>query len=74
MSRGSVARVRDAFTDERTVSKGLWPPCSPDLPTCDFHLWGYLRGKIYESNPYTLDKLRKNIRSSTETILSRRFA
>jgi hypothetical protein len=57
-----------AFTEERTVSKGLWPPRSQDLPTCDFYLWGYFRGKFYESNPYTLDKLRKNIRRATETI------
>jgi hypothetical protein len=52
------------LTQERTVSKCLWPPRSPDLSTCDFYLWGYLKGKVYESNPHTLDELRKNIRST----------
>ncbi|GFG35962.1 hypothetical protein Cfor_02926, partial [Coptotermes formosanus] len=55
-------------TEERTVSKGLWPPRSPDLSTCDFYVWGYLKGKVYKSNPHTLDELRKDIRSAVETI------
>jgi hypothetical protein len=56
------------LTEEQTVSKGLWQPPSPDLSTCDFYLWEYLKGKFYESNPHTLDELKKNIRSAVETI------
>jgi hypothetical protein len=62
-----MARDHEAFTEERTVSKGLWPPRSPDLSTCDFYLWGYMKGKVYETNPHTLDEL-KNIRSAIEAI------
>jgi hypothetical protein len=38
------------------------------LSKCDFYLWGYLKGKDYESNPHTLDEMTKNIRSAIETI------
>ena len=55
------------FRFAEVVSKGLWPPSSPDLSTCDFYLWRYLEGKVYESNPHTSDELRKNIRSALET-------
>jgi len=57
-----------AFTEERTVSEGLWQSPSLDLSTCDFYLWEYLKGKVYESNPHTLDEMRKNIRSAVGTI------
>jgi hypothetical protein len=46
----------------------VWQPPSPDLSTCDFYLWEYLKGKVYESNPHTLEELRKNIRNAVETI------
>jgi hypothetical protein len=42
----SLTRVHEMFTAERTVSKGLWPPRSPDLSICDFYLWGYLKGRV----------------------------
>jgi hypothetical protein len=42
-SRQSLTRIHEAFTEERTVSKGLWPPRSPGLSSCDFYLWGYLK-------------------------------
>jgi hypothetical protein len=47
---------------------GLWPPRSPDLSTCDFYLWEYWKGKVYGTNPHTLDELQENIRSAIETI------
>jgi hypothetical protein len=27
----------------RIISKGLWPPRSPDLMPLDFYLWGFLK-------------------------------
>src|SRR5207245_994784 len=39
-----------------------WPPRSPDLTVCDFWLWGYLKGKIFDENrPKTLAELRARI-------------
>ncbi|PNF31709.1 hypothetical protein B7P43_G13371 [Cryptotermes secundus] len=31
---------------DRLISKGLWPPRSPDLSPADFLLWGYLKGIV----------------------------
>jgi len=39
------------------------PPPSPDLSTCDFYLWGYLKGKLYAYNAKTLEDLKENIRT-----------
>lgn len=69
-SRDSVVRVQEVFTEERTACKVLWLPRSLDLPKRDFffYLWGWVKGKVNESNPHTLDEARKNIRSAIETI------
>jgi hypothetical protein len=58
----SMSRIHDIFTEKQTVTKGLWLPQSPDLSTCDFCLWGYLKGKVYANNPKTLEDLKENIR------------
>ena len=67
-SERSLTRVHQIFTEERTVSKGLWPPRSPDLSTSDFYLWGYLKGKVYEQNPHSIDELKDNIRNCISSI------
>jgi hypothetical protein len=68
-SRQSLTHIHEAFTEERTVSKGLWPPRSPELSSCGFYLWGYLKGKVYENNPSRkIDRLKENIRRSIEAI------
>jgi hypothetical protein len=41
---------RETFREEPTVSKRLWPACSPDLSTCDLYMGGYLKGKVYKSD------------------------
>ena len=38
-----------------------WPPRSPDLTPCDFWLWGYLKSKVYDPMPATLQDLRNSI-------------
>ena len=45
-SRFPMSYVHGAFGEEPTVATGLWPPRSPGLSTCDFYLWGNLRGKV----------------------------
>lgn len=67
-SKASLSKIYEVFSEERTVSKGLWPPRSPDLSTCDFYLWGSLKGKVYGSNPKTLEELKENIRSAIQMI------
>lgn len=38
-----------------------WPPYSPDLTPCDFFLWGYLKSRIYRTQPEDLNELRRRI-------------
>jgi hypothetical protein len=45
-----------------------WPPRSPDLSTCDFFLWGYLKARVYQTKPRTLDELKDSIRREVEVI------
>jgi len=28
-----------------------WPSQSPDLTLLDYYLWGYLKSKVYRTNP-----------------------
>jgi hypothetical protein len=57
-SQVSLQRVHEVFSEERTVSKNLWPPRSPDLTTCDYFLWGHLKSTVYETNPHTIQELK----------------
>ena len=45
-----------------------WPPCLPDLTTCDFFLWGYLKTKVYEQCPLTLEPLKEAIQQEVAAI------
>jgi len=38
-----------------------WPPRSPDLSSCDFFLWGYLKGRVYTHKPRNLNELKDAI-------------
>ena len=44
---------------DRVISRGLWPPRSPDLTPLDFYLWGRLKGVVYRSNPKTIETLKR---------------
>jgi len=59
-AHASIAAIREVFED-RVISRGRWPARSPDLNPCDFFLWGYLKAKVYENNPHTIDELETNI-------------
>jgi hypothetical protein len=49
------------YFGDRVISRGLWPPRSPDLSPPDFFLWGFLKDKAYQNMPQTLANLRENI-------------
>ena len=67
-SHRSLTRVHDMFTEERTISKGLYPPRSPDLLSCDFYLWRTLKQKVYANNHHNLDQIKENITNATRRI------
>ena len=52
--------LRSKFSD-RFFDKEKWPPRSPDLNPCDFFLWGYLKERVYNPIPDSLDTLKRNI-------------
>src|SRR5258705_6182455 len=60
-SKTSMALIESFFPD-RVVSKGRWPPRSPDLSPPDFFLWGMLKSTVYGNKPRTLAALEGNIR------------
>ncbi len=45
-----------------------WPTRSPDLTSPDFFLWGYLKEKVYISNPKNLEELKISIENEIEKI------
>lgn len=38
-----------------------WPPRSCDMTPLDFFLWGYVKSKVYRSNPQNIQHLKDNI-------------
>lgn len=38
-----------------------WPARSPDMTPLDYFLWGYLKSKVYATQPQTLEELRNRI-------------
>ena len=44
------------------------PPRSPDLSTCDFFLWGYLKPRVYTHKPRTLNDLKEAIHQEIRPI------
>jgi len=49
-SHTGMAEIQYFFGD-RVISKGLWPPRSPDLTPPDYLLWRYLKGRVYQNKP-----------------------
>ena len=45
-----------------------WPPRSPDLTTPDFYLWSYLKSKVYEEDPRTVEDLKWKIQEEITRI------
>ena len=58
-----MALLRDFFPNKLISRFGdiPWPPRSPDLTPMEFFLWGYLKSKVYETDPATISELKENI-------------
>jgi hypothetical protein len=41
---------------------------SPDLTPPDYFLWGYLKGRVYQIKPRTIDALRANITEEIQAV------
>ena len=75
-SHSSVAEIQSFFGD-CIISKGLWSPHSPDLTLPDYFLWGYLKRRVYQNKPRTIDAFKvditEEIQAVTVDILARTF-
>lgn len=70
-ARNSMATVRNMFPNHVISRHGDigWPARSPDLSTCDFFLWGYLKSKVFMSPaPHTIQELKNRIQNEIEQI------
>lgn len=69
-SRISIPVLRENFPGRLISNRGdiPWPARSPDLAPCDYFLWGYLKSKVYNNRPATLEALKNNIRHETANI------
>lgn len=69
-----LIRVRDRLHElfpRRVVGLGHareWPPRSPDLTPLDFFLWGYLKGKVYQTVPANIRELRQRIELEVQAL------
>jgi len=75
-SHASMAEIQ-SFFDDRVISRGLWPPRSPDLTPPNYFLWGYLKGRVFQNKPRTIDVLKayitEEIQAVTVDVLARIF-
>jgi len=51
-SHSSMAEIQSFFGD-RVISKELWPHPWTDLTPPHYFLWGYLKGRVYQTNHET---------------------
>lgn len=69
-SRASMGELREMFGARVISHRGdvQWPPRSPDLNACDYFLWGYLKSRVYQDRPRTIQDLKRNIRTEVAAI------
>ncbi|PNF30633.1 hypothetical protein B7P43_G06195, partial [Cryptotermes secundus] len=70
-ARASMAVVNSLFPNHVISRCGdiIWPAWSPDLSTCDFLLWGYLKSQVFKAPaPHTVQELKHRIREEVEQI------
>lgn len=40
-----------------------WPPRSPDMTPMDYFLWGYIKCKVYQTEPTTVENMQQRIQT-----------
>ena len=70
-SQRSMEILRDIFPDHLISLRGdiACPSRLPDLNPCDYFLWGYLKSKVYNNGPHSIEQLRQTIRQEATAIL-----
>ena len=62
-ARKSMAVLREMFPGRLISLRGdiSWPARSPDLTSCDYFLWGYLKAEVFKHRPRTPQALKDAI-------------
>lgn len=68
-ARNSMETIRAVFRGRIISGFGYieWPPRSPDLSMCDY-FWGFLKSRVYQHKPRTLQELKEAIRVEVKRI------
>ena len=69
-ARACMALLRERFRGKLISLFGDidWPPRSPDLTPPEFNLRGYLKNKVYENDPRTIEDLKYKIEEEISRI------
>jgi hypothetical protein len=69
-ARVTMNLLKDLFPNRPVSRNGdvQWPPRSPDLSSCDYFLWGYLKSKVFEIRPATIQDLKVRIQEEVHAI------
>jgi hypothetical protein len=68
-TRASMVVLNNLFPNHVVSRYGviMWPARSPDLSTCDFFLWGYLKLQVFKvPASHIFQKLKHRIREEVE--------
>jgi len=63
-TRASMSILREMFP-QHVISRGCnvpWPARSPDLSSCDYFLWGYLKSRVFISKPRSIAEIKHSIK------------
>jgi hypothetical protein len=63
--------VLQEMFQQHVISHGSddpWPAHSPDLSTCEYFLWWYLKGKVLISKPRTTEELKPRVKEEIAAI------
>jgi len=67
----AVRNWLDNYFPNRWVGRGgplPWPQRSPDLTPLDWFVWGYIKGRVYDTAPDDAEDLKRRIREAFTTI------
>lgn len=67
-------RLNEVFQHRVVVlfNENEWPTRSPDLTPCDYFLWDYLKDRVYQTPPETLQILQQRINEECATLRQNR--
>ncbi|CAH1107732.1 unnamed protein product [Psylliodes chrysocephalus] len=66
-ARATIDLIEEYF-DDQIISKGLWPPRSPDLTPPDYFLFGHIKNKVFRNRLHDVNELEQAIVNEIESV------